>query len=251
MMREKQHAELQEALLAGDRDPVLGEHIEQCVDCASLAIQVAKADELACGLAIPPRPDGLVERVVARVGDEQRRRTTSDAGDDVSAAATTSVPFGKTVRRSHRCGYPANPTRIRVFTDGLVALGTGVCIAVALGLLLYGRGGLSQSPRQELAHQEAAARQQADLDHAWRPWLTGAENLMVVTLCMTVSLGIAGLGLAGVRLFVRRWRPMGGYSMGNQEMRGWPQSQRAEDAAPYAPDLGMRVWRSARYTPRR
>ncbi|MDB5068085.1 MAG: hypothetical protein JWM18_4519 [Chloroflexi bacterium] len=105
-------------------------------------------------------------------------------------------------------------------TRGLVTLGTGFCMAVALGLLLPVKGGLDQPSRPELSRQEAAARQQADLDSAWRPWVTGAENLMVVSLCVTASFGIAGMGLAGVRLFVRGRRPTtGGLSSGNQEVR--------------------------------
>ena len=94
--------------------------------------------------------------------------------------------------------------RERRATEGLVALGTGICVAVAIGLLVSAKGGQDQLSRQELARQEAAARQQADLDRAWRPWVTGSENLVVVSLCVTVSVGIAGLGLTGVHLFVRR-----------------------------------------------
>jgi hypothetical protein len=110
--------------------------------------------------------------------------------------------------------------RERRATRGLVALGTGFFIAVALGLLLPVKGGLNQPSRQELSRQETAARQQADLDNAWRPWLTGAENLMVVSVCVTASFGIAGLGVAGIRLFVRGRRPTGGHSIGNHEVRG-------------------------------
>jgi hypothetical protein len=105
-------------------------------------------------------------------------------------------------------------------TRGLVALGTGFCVAVALGLLVPVKGGLEQPSRQALSRQETAARQQADLDNAWRPWVTGAENLMVVSLCVTASVGIAGLGLGGVRLFARRRGPTGGHTIGNQEVRG-------------------------------
>ena len=105
-------------------------------------------------------------------------------------------------------------------TRGLVALGTGFCVAVALGLLVPVRGGLDQPSRQELSRHEVAARQQADLDNAWRPWVTGAENLLVVSLCVTASFGIAGLGLGGVRLVARRRGPTGGHSIGNQEVRG-------------------------------
>ena len=120
--------------------------------------------------------------------------------------------------------------RERRATEGLVALGTGICVAVAIGLLVSAKGGQDQLSRQELARQEAAARQQADLDKAWRPWVTGAENLVVVSLCMTVTFGIAGVGLAGVHLFVRRRRSMGGHSIGNQQVSGdRPQPRGSEE----------------------
>jgi hypothetical protein len=112
--------------------------------------------------------------------------------------------------------------RERRVTEGLVTLGTGLCVAVALGLLVSARGGPDQPSGQDLARQEAAARQQADLDRAWRPWVTGAENLMVVTLCVIVPCGIAGLGLSGARVLVRRWRPLGWHPSGNRRVPGDP-----------------------------
>jgi hypothetical protein len=128
-------------------------------------------------------------------------------------------------------------------TRGLVALGTGFCVAVALGLLVPVTGGLDQPSRQALSRQalsrqETGARQQADLDNAWRPWVTGAEKLVVVSLLVTTaSFGIAGLRLGGVRLFARRRGPTGGHSIGDQEVSGdRPQTGSGPAAARPRPD---------------
>jgi hypothetical protein len=51
----------------------------------------------------------------------------------------------------------------------------------------------------ELVSEEAAARQQAALDSAWRPWVTGATNLAGLSVCLAVPIVIGLSTYMGIR----------------------------------------------------
>jgi hypothetical protein len=79
-------------------------------------------------------------------------------------------------------------------------LGGSLAAAIMLILALSSVAHLLDRPTSaEVARAEAAARQQAALDAAWRPWTTAAENLAVVSLCLAVPAGIALAGAVVIR----------------------------------------------------
>jgi hypothetical protein len=66
---------------------------------------------------------------------------------------------------------------------------------VVVALLLTGFLSLAHafdqpSPTQ-LRRDEAAALQKAALDAAWQPWATAAENVALVSLCLSVPVGLS------------------------------------------------------------
>jgi hypothetical protein len=74
---------------------------------------------------------------------------------------------------------------------------TGITCLLAV-VLIYSSGALNHQPsRAELARQEAAATQEATLESQWRPWVTSAENIALISACLAVPLGI---GLGTIRL---------------------------------------------------
>jgi hypothetical protein len=85
--------------------------------------------------------------------------------------------------------------RLGAVLGGVIVVLGSVVAAATLVLALSSFTNLLNRPT-EGARAEAAARQQAALDAAWRPWTTAAENLAVVSLCLAVPAGIALTGAA-------------------------------------------------------
>jgi predicted anti-sigma-YlaC factor YlaD len=68
------HDECQQALAEGWGDhPAVRTHLAACAACVEFADSLAEVDRLLAGIAAPPPPPDLVDRVMRAIREEQQR----------------------------------------------------------------------------------------------------------------------------------------------------------------------------------
>jgi predicted anti-sigma-YlaC factor YlaD len=68
------HDECQQALAEGWTDhPAVRAHLATCTACVEFADSLAEVDRLLSGIAAPPPPPDLVDRVMRAIREEQQR----------------------------------------------------------------------------------------------------------------------------------------------------------------------------------